>query len=175
MGAKPEWVAVPRLGRTQCATLSPWSSTLRWERSRMIQQWDFPVDEPASLPEWREKGLAGHLPGVAAGVAAGETLRTVASEYGVSHEALRRTLKQAGFATSKGAAPAAALRRTHRHRVIGRGRAVLISPAEANLLLGQHRNGESIRSLARATGVSHETMRRTLAMTADRGYSSAWA
>jgi hypothetical protein len=62
----------------------------------MIQQWDFPVDEPVSLAEWRRSRLAHGLSEVATRMAHGETLRTLAAEYGTSHESMRRALTRAG-------------------------------------------------------------------------------
>ena len=129
----------------------------------MIQQWDYPVDEPVSLSRWRQHRLAAHLPAIALRVERGETLRAIASEYGVSHEALRQALKRDGCATRQSCMPAAAPRRARGHRLPGRGRSSILSPDEVGALLLRHRHGESMRSLARSVGVSHETIRRVLA------------
>ena len=135
------------------------------ERGRMTQQWDFPVDEPVSLPEWRQRHLAEHLPATAARVLRGETLRAIAPECGLSHEALRRALTRHGYATRPTPTPAASPRRHRIHRLPGRGRSMALSPDEVSTLLRRRRAGESMRSLARSTGVSHETIRRVLAST----------
>src|SRR5437867_2488847 len=105
----------------------------------------------------------GYLPEIAERLTAGETLRALAAEYDISYDSLRQALKRAGYSTSKPPMPAAVPRRIRRHRVPGGGRPVLITPAEAAEFLQRHRASESIRSLARASGVSHETMRRVLA------------
>jgi lambda repressor-like predicted transcriptional regulator len=141
----------------------------------MTQQWDFPVDEPVLLPAWRAHKSAEQLPTIAARIAAGATLRGLAAEYGVSHEALRQTLKRAGIATGRPATPAPPPRRSRSYRVAGLGRSRVFAPSEVAVLLARHSGGESIRALARATGVSHETLRRLFAAapcTVDHGMTA---
>ena len=128
----------------------------------MTQQWDFPVDEPVSLPQWRRDRLSEHLPSIAIRIERGETVRTIAAAYGISHEALRQALKRRGHATRSSPVPATAPRRVRAHRLPGRGRSTALTPDEVGTLLLRHRAGESIRFLARATGVSHEAMRQML-------------
>jgi hypothetical protein len=96
-----------------------WIRPPRWERGRMTQQWDFPVDEPVSLQEWRVHRTTEQLPAIAERIAAGETLRAVAADQGMSHEALRQALTRAGYATRKAVALAAAPRRSRGYRVVG--------------------------------------------------------
>ena len=129
----------------------------------MTQQWDFPVDEPVALPEWRHNRLVEHLPAIAARIAVGDGLRAIAAEYGVSHETLRQVVKRAEYATRPALTPAAPPRRNRLHRLPGRGWSTVLAPEEVATLLARHRAGESMRSLARRSGVSHETIRRTLA------------
>ena len=128
----------------------------------MTQQWDFPVDEPVSLPAYRHRRLEESVAAIAIRVECGESLRTIAREYGVSHETLRKALKRHGRATRSSPVPAAAPRRVRAHRLPGRGRSTALTHDEVGTLLLRHQAGESIRSLARATGVSHEAMRQTL-------------
>lgn len=71
-------------------------ATLMGEHSSMIQQWDFPVDEPVPLAKWRQRRVDADLPTVTRRLEAGETLRVIATDYGVSHETLRRALNRAG-------------------------------------------------------------------------------
>jgi transposase-like protein len=88
----------------------------------------------------------------------------VAIDFGVSHETLRRALCQDGFITAARLAPALQPpRRERAYRLPGRGRSRAITPEELADLITRLNEGESIRSLARLVGVSHETMRRTLA------------
>ena len=129
----------------------------------MIQQWDFPVDEPVSLSKWRHDHLSEHVPAIALRVERGETLRAIAQKYGVSHEALRQALKRPGIATRPLPAPVSPTRRVRSHRMPGRGRSTALAPSEVTTLLARHHAGESMRSLARASGVSHETLRRAFA------------
>ena len=141
----------------------------------MIQQWDFPVDEPVSLSAWRQHRLAEQLPRIAARIERGETLRAVAAEFGISHESLRQTLRRAGLSTRPTVVPAAPLRRVRSHRLPGRGRSTALAPEAIVVLLVRHRAGESIRALARASGVSHETMRRALSEAAYNGAKTTTA
>jgi transposase-like protein len=141
----------------------------------MIQQWDFPVDEPVSLPEWRRPHLTEHLPAIATRIEHGETLRAIAREYSVSHEALRQALKRQGHATRPTPAADAPPRRVRLYRLPGRGGSMALAPDEIAALRLQHRSGASIRSLARTYGVSHETVRRTLARMTDTDYHGATA
>lgn len=145
------------------------------ERSRMTQQWDFPVDEPVSLLDYRRDLFVEQLPAIAARIAAGETLRALAAECSTSHETLRRALVQAGFTTVKASPSSAEQRRIRRRSWPGRRRPTLIAQTEAIEFLERHRGGESIRALARRAGVSHETMRRMLAEAAERGKYSVIA
>ncbi len=133
----------------------------------MIQQWDFPVDEPVSLPAWRCHRLTAHLPAIAGRVAQGEALRTIANEYGMSHDALRQQLMRGGHATRQPLAAAVPARRTRANRRLGRGCSSVLSREEVAALLVRQQAGESIRALARTSGVSHETVRRVLARNAD--------
>ena len=135
----------------------------------MIQQWDFPVDEPVSLPEFRRHRLDDAIMRIAERIRAGTSIRSLAAEYGVSHEAIRRALMRAHITIELGkdVRPSKELRRTRAHRLGGRGRSYTLRPDEVAHLLLRHRAGESIRALARQSGVSHETMRRALANRAD--------
>ena len=81
----------------------------------MIQQWDFPVDEPVSLLAWRQHRLTEQLPRIAARIERGETLRAVAAEFGISHESLRQALRRAGLSTRSTVVPAGLLRRARIH------------------------------------------------------------
>ena len=145
------------------------------ERGRMIQQWDFPVDEPVSLPGWRQSHVTEQLPHIAARFERGESLRGIAVECGISHEALRQALKRNGYVTRPPPSPAVPPRQTRIQRVPGRGCSTALAPDEVTALLLRHRTGESMRSLARSTGVSHETIRRVLADVAQRVMTSATA
>ena len=79
------------------------------ERGRMIQRWDFPVDEPVSLRGWRRLRVSKDIEVIAARVRSGESLRSVAAAYGMSHETIRRVLARAGIdiARSSPSVPAA--------------------------------------------------------------------
>ncbi len=128
----------------------------------MIQQWDFPVDEPVSLSEWRQTRLTDHVHAIAARIERGETLRAIAADFGLSHETLRQALERAGFRTRPDQSVAADPRRSRVHRVPGRGRSMALTPTEVAALSRRNQAGESMRSLARSYGVSHETIRRHL-------------
>jgi site-specific DNA recombinase len=100
-------------------------------------------------------------------VLSGAPLRDVAMHFGVSHETLRRALRQEGIITSARLAPAPhPPRRERAYRLPGRGRSRAITPEELADLVIRLNEGESIRSLARSVGVSHETLRRSLAAVA---------
>lgn len=131
----------------------------------MTQQWDFPVDEPASLPEYRRHRVADAVPVIARRIATGASIRSLAAEYEVSREAIRRALAKAGIVITveKNSPPTMTLRRTRGHRLPSRGRSQTLTPDELTPLLTRHHAGESIRALAREAGVSHETLRRGLA------------
>ena len=116
----------------------------------MTQQWDCPVDEPVSLPERRYHRLAEHLSAIANRVASGQTLRAIARDYGVSHEALRQALKRSGYATRPSPVPDTSSRRARTYRLPGRGGSTTFSPEEVGVLLLRHRSGESLRALARS-------------------------
>jgi lambda repressor-like predicted transcriptional regulator len=106
----------------------------------------------------------------------GRPLRDVALQFGVSHETLRRALRHEGVVLPLlPAPPVQALRRQRGYRLPGRGRSRAILPDELADLISRHREGASIRALARSVGVSHETMRRTLAGTANAGAEAASA
>jgi lambda repressor-like predicted transcriptional regulator len=94
----------------------------------------------------------------------GASIRTLSVEYGVSQEAIRRAAARSGVevATEPHQEHAMPLRRVRLHRLPGRGRSRSVAPEEIATLLARRQAGESIRSLARTTGVSHESMRRTL-------------
>ena len=117
----------------------------------MIQQWDFPVDEPVSLVEWRQRQSIVDIATLDDHISKGESLRRVAAECGVSHETLRRWLQQAGVTTAPVAVTVAPRRGERRHRVPDRGRSKALGPNEVAVLLRRHRAGESIRSLAMST------------------------
>src|SRR5215211_6315681 len=125
----------------------------------MIQQWDFPVDEPVSLPECRHHRLHHHLPAIVERKCADTSIRALADEYGVSREAIRRAVARSGIATEveKEPQPGLPLRRVRAYRLPGRGHSRAFTPAEVTELLRRHGSGESVRALARATGVSYET------------------
>jgi transposase-like protein len=100
-------------------------------------------------------------------VRSGTPLRDIAILFGVSHETLRRTLREDGIITSARLAPVPhPPRRERAYRLPGRGRSRAITPVELAELVTRLDQGESIRSLARSVGVSHETMRRSLAQLA---------
>jgi hypothetical protein len=82
----------------------------------------------------------------------------------VSHEALCQALKRTGNVQRSPTLPAAAPRRGRLHRLPGRVRSTALVPSEVTALLARHHAGESLRSLARAVGVSHETLRRAFAV-----------
>ena len=133
----------------------------------MIQQWDCPVDEPVSLPEWRRYRVRERTGEIAERIQHGVSIRSLAGEYGVNCELIRCEVARAGIEFTKvPAAPPTPVRRTRMHRLPGRGRSRAFTPDEVAELLARHHYGESIRSLARATGVSHETIRQTLARAA---------
>ena len=77
--------------------------------------------------------------------------------------------------TKQSLVSAAPRRRVRIYRLPGRGRSTALAPEETAVLLVRHRASESIRSLARASAVSHETMRRLLAEAAQNGAKSATA
>ena len=128
-------------------------------------QWDFPVDEPVSLPQWKQNRVRDSIHQIAERIRAGASIRSLAREYGVGRETLRRELNRVGITieTTQIAQVVAPPRRVRLHRVPGCGRSLDILPENVPLLLTRHQAGESLRSLARSTGVSHETMRRVLA------------
>jgi len=127
-------------------------------------QWDFPVDEPVSMLAYRRHHLDEEIPAIVRCMSGGARLRELAGEYGVSREAIRRALIRAGvtIAIERIAETGAPPRRPRAHRLPGRGRSRAFEPAEVSALLTRHVGGESLRSLARGTGVSHETIRRVL-------------
>jgi len=127
----------------------------------MIQQWDFPVDEPVASVEGGRRRLVEILGPIVGRVAARDSLRTFSLEYGVSHEALRQFLQRWGSATRPSPVPTSSPRRDHLHRLPGCGRASILAPSEVQALL-RRRTGESLRALSRSAGVSHETIRQVL-------------
>jgi lambda repressor-like predicted transcriptional regulator len=131
-------------------------------------QWDFPVDEPVSLPSYRCQRVDDSIHLIAQQIRAGASIRALAREYGVSREAIRRAIVRAGVVVEVDSHPQpdVAPRRIRAYRLPGRGRSRALTPVEVAALLARHAGGESLRSLARAVGVSHETMRRTMARTA---------
>lgn len=64
----------------------------------MIQQWDFPVDEPVSLPEHRRRRVDEAILHIAGRLQTGTSIRSLAAEYGVSREAIRRALARTDIA-----------------------------------------------------------------------------
>jgi hypothetical protein len=68
------------------------------ERDCVTQRWDFPVDEPVSLPAVRRHRLDETIATIAARNRTGTTIRVLVSEYGVSREAVRRALCRVGIA-----------------------------------------------------------------------------
>jgi lambda repressor-like predicted transcriptional regulator len=140
-------------------------------------QWDFPVDEPVSVLNYRRPGLDNSIEEIAELARGGMSIRALAGKYGVSREAIRRALCRAAVAvsvneTSQSAMP---LRRVRVHRLPGRGRSRAFTPEEVVALHARREAGESMRSLARAAGVSHETVRRVLATIPQRAGESATA
>ena len=132
----------------------------------MIQQWDFPVDKPISLPAWRGLRVADDIDVIAGRRRAGDGLRTISAAYGVGHETIRWELARAGIRTARETARVSMVteRRPREHRQPGQERRVTLSSEEIGVLLARHRVGKSIRSLARDAGVSHETVRRAFAL-----------
>jgi hypothetical protein len=55
-------------------------------------------------------------------------------------------------------------RRGRLHRAAGRGRSTALTPDEVREVRLRHGAGEGVRALARVFGVSHETVRRHLAV-----------
>jgi hypothetical protein len=53
-------------------------------------QWDFPGDEPVSLPEWPRTRVRERIIEIAERIQNGVSIRSLASEYGVSREMIRR-------------------------------------------------------------------------------------
>lgn len=94
----------------------------------------------------------------------------MALHFGVSHETLRRAVRLEGIVMPlRPVAPMRPLRHERAYRLPGWGRSRTIAPEELTDLVDWHHQGESMHSLARSVGVSHEIMRPTLAATTGGG------
>jgi hypothetical protein len=61
------------------------------------------------------------------------------------------------------------------HRAPGRGRSTALTPDDIREVCLRHGAGEGVRALARAFGVSHETIRRYLARSGESADRAATA
>lgn len=112
----------------------------------MIQQWDFPVDELVSLPDYRRSCLAAHLDSITARVAAGTSPRALAAEYGVSHEAVRQLLQGQAASCPRASREVAPTRWTRQNTRSARGRSLSLSEAEIKPARARPAAGMSMRA-----------------------------
>jgi hypothetical protein len=98
----------------------------------MIQQWDFPVDEPVSLTGYRRRRVDDTVAIIADRIRTGTSIRALADEFGVSRAAIRRALARTGVVTEveKEPQPGPPLRHVRAYRLPGRRRSRALTPTE---------------------------------------------
>lgn len=190
-GRPPRYDSVPasRPGRTHraaAATPRAWSCDCharpRYQRrtrgARQIQEWSARIPRKVQLKNATAPRAAGLLHTVCSGDPDGGRSRDrhlhrliTTCPIELRGRPPRLASQQGSLLSLRAASPRheavqpAPLRRSRINYQAGRGRSLALTPSEITNAAARNRAGESVRSIGRAYGVSHETIRRMLAST----------